>query len=49
MTEVNDLTAWLAESDRELQEWLEGLEAESERTLQWLVEQSSADPLEQWR
>lgn len=49
MTEVDDLAGWLAESDRELKKWLDGLEAESERTLQWLVEQSSLDPLEQWR
>jgi len=49
MDSVQDFAAWVEQSDRELQEWLQGLEAESDRVLAWLVEQAEVDPLEAFR
>ena len=49
MDSVQDLAAWVEQSDRELQEWLDGLEAESDLVLGWLVEQAEVDPLEAFR
>ena len=45
MDSVQEFAAWVEQSDRELQEWLQGLEAESDRVLAWLVEQAEVDPL----
>ena len=49
METVEDFKAWIDQSDRELQEWLDGLEEESNRSLAWLVEQADIDPLDVFR
>ena len=46
MDSEQEFAAWVEQLDRELQEWLQGLEAESDRVLAWLVEQAEVDPLE---
>ena len=48
MGNVEDFAAWIEESDRELKAWLE-VEAEQERLISWLVEQTEIDPLEAFR
>ncbi len=48
MENVEDFAAWNEESDRELKAWLE-VEAEEERLISWLVEQTEIDPLEAFR
>jgi len=49
METVEDFAAWIEESDRELKEWFENENAESERLMLWLVEQAEIDPLEPFR
>ena len=46
MDSVQDFAEWVEQTDRELQEWLQALEAENNRVLAWLVEQAAADTLE---
>ena len=46
MDSVQDLAAWVEQSDRELQQWLDGLEAEDNRLLTWLVDQADIDSME---
>ena len=48
MENVEDFAAWIEESDRELKAWLE-VEAEEERLISSLVEQTEIDPLEAFR
>ena len=46
MENVEDFAAWIEEPDRELKAWLDGLEADNDRLISWLVEQTEIDPLE---
>ena len=46
MDTVEDLAAWVEQVDRDWQQWADGLEAEHQRLMAWLVEQSERDPLE---
>ena len=48
MGNVEDFAAWIEESDRELKAWLE-VEAEQERLISWLIEQTEIVPLEAFR
>ena len=49
MENVEDFAAWIEESDRELKAWLDDLEADNDRLMLWLVEQTEIDPLEAFR
>ena len=42
---MEDLAAWVEQSDRDWQKWIDGLEAEHQQLMAWLVEQSESDPL----
>ena len=46
MDSVEDFAAWVEQSDRELQEWMKGLEEEEARVNAWLAKQVESDPLE---
>ena len=46
MDTVEELAAWVERIDRDWQQWADGLEAEHQRLMAWLVEQSERDPLE---
>ena len=46
MDSVEELAALLEQADRDWQQWADGLEAEHQRLMAWLVEQSERDPLE---
>ena len=43
---MEDLAAWFEQSDRDWQKWIDGLEAEHQQLMAWLLEQSERDPLE---
>ena len=43
---MEDLAAFAEKADRDWQERADGLEAEHQRLMAWLVEQSERDPLE---
>ena len=46
MDTMEDLAASIAQSDRDWQKWVDGLEAEHQQLMAWLLEQSERDPLE---
>lgn len=46
MDSVEDFAAWVEQSDRELQEWMKGLEEEEARVNAWLAKQVESDVLE---
>ena len=43
---MEDLAAFAEKADRDWQQWADDLEAEHQRLMAWLVEQSERDPLE---
>ena len=47
MDHVQDLDAWIEESDRQIKEWMDGLEEESHEILERLVAQTRIDGFEE--
>ena len=46
MDSVEELAALVEQADRDWQQWADGLEAEHQRLMAWLVQQAERNPLE---